>query len=67
MIIGVLNFNNDSVDIIHADKAYIDDVYSGDVERYLSEDLQYNPDDICYMSGIREINFADSDILNQIS
>ena len=67
MIIAVFNFNNASVDVIHADKAYIDDLYSGDVERYLVEDLQYNPDDICFMSDVRSINFADSDILNQIS
>lgn len=66
MIIGVFNFNNDSIDIIHADKAYIDDMYSGDVERYLSEDLQYNPDDICYMSDVSQINFAVSDTINQI-
>ena len=66
MIIAIFNFSNDSVDIISTDKAYIDDMYSSDIERYLVEDLQYNPDDICFMSGVRSINFADSDILNQI-
>ena len=66
MIIAVFNFSNDSVDIISADKAYIDDMYSSDIERYLVEDLQYNPDDICFVSGVRTIYFSDSDILNQI-
>lgn len=67
MIVAVFNFNNDSIDIISSDNAYINDIYSGDVERYLVEELQYNPDDICFMSNVRQINFADSDILNQIS
>jgi len=67
MTIAVFNYNNDSVDIIHADKAYIDDMYSGDVERYLYEDLNYDPDDIAFMSNFKSIEFIDSDRLNQIS
>lgn len=67
MTIAVFNYNNDSVDIIHADKAYIDDMYSGDIERYLYEDLNYDPDDIAFMSNFKSIEFIDSDRLNQIS
>lgn len=67
MTIAVFNYNNDSVDIIHADKAYIDDMYSGDVERYLYEDLNYDPDDIAFMSNFKSIEFIDFDRLNQIS
>ena len=67
MTIAVFNYNNDSVDIIHADKAYIDDMYSGDVERYLCEDLNYDPDDIAFMSNFKSIEFIDYDRLNQIS
>ena len=66
MIIAVFNFNNDSVDIVSVDKEYINMMYAGDIENYLSEDLQYNPDDIEFMSDVRAINFADSNILNQV-
>lgn len=66
MIVAVFNFNNDSVDIVSVNKAYIDDLYSGDTERYLVEELMYNPEEICFMSDVRSINFVDSDILNQI-
>lgn len=66
MTIAVFNFANDSLDIVHADTAYISDLYGGDVERYLCEDLCYDPDNICFMSDVRQINFTDNDSLNQI-
>lgn len=67
MTVAVFNYANDSVEIIHTDKAYIDYMYSGDVEHWLTEELGYDPDNISFMSGIREINFHDSDSLLQIS
>ena len=67
MMIAVFNFRNDSVDIITADKSYINDLYDSDVERYLVSELHYDPDDICFMSGFKSIEFIDNDRLNQIS
>jgi len=66
MTIAVFNFRNGSVDIIHADKSYIEDMYGNDVERYLFEELCYPVDDICFMSDIQEIQFIDQDRINQI-
>ena len=66
MTIAVFNFINCSVDIIHADKSYIEDMYGNDVERYLVEELRYSTDDICFMSDVYEIQFIDSDRINQI-
>ena len=67
MTIAVFNFPNDSVDIITVDAEYIRDIYAGDVENYLVKDLKYNPDEICFMSGFKSIEFIDNDRLNQIS
>ena len=67
MTIAVFNFRNDSLDIIHADKVYIDDMYGGDVENYLVSELNYDPDDICFMSDLKNIEFIDNDRLSQIS
>lgn len=66
MFIAVFNFTNDSLDIIQADKVYIDDIYASDVENYLVQEHNYNPDDMCFMSGMTQINFISNDELNQI-
>ena len=67
MTIAVFNFRNDSVDIIVADKVYIDTMYNGDVEHYLVSELNYDAEDICFMSGFKTLEFIDQDRLNQIS
>ena len=67
MTIAVFNFKNDSLDIIHVDKVYIEDMYGGDVENYLVSELNYDPDDICFMSDLKNIEFIDNDRLSQIS
>ncbi len=59
MTIAVFNFRNSSVDIIHADKSYIEDMYGNDVERYLVEEHCYLSDDMCFMSDVQEIQFID--------
>lgn len=67
MTIAVFNFPNGSLDIIHTDAAYIRDIYSGDVERYLVEELNYDPDDSAFMSDVKSIELIDNDRLNQIN
>lgn len=66
MTIAVFNYNNDSVDIITVDHEYIRDQYDDDIERYLAEDLNYNPDQIEFMSGFKSIEFIDNDRVHQI-
>ena len=66
MTIAVFNYNNDSVDIITVDHEYIRDQYDNDIERYLVEDLNYNPNKIEFMSGFKSIEFIDNDRVHQI-
>lgn len=66
MTIAVFNYNNDSVDIITVDHEYVRDLYDSDVERYLVEDVGYDPEAMQFMSGFTSIQFIDNDSLHQI-
>lgn len=66
MMIAVFNYPNESLDLISIDAAYIEDLYSGDVERYLYEEHNYSPGDMFYMSGIKDIQVIDNDRLCQV-
>lgn len=66
MTIAVFNFANDSLDIIHVDKVYIEDMYDGDVENYLVSEFPYESTNICFMSGFKTIEVIDNDRLNQV-
>lgn len=56
MKIAVLDFNCSSVDIISVDESFIDEKYNGEVEDFLVEHCQYNPDMIQWMAPVQELN-----------
>ena len=66
MKIAVIDYNNKDLNIHVCDKAYIDDVYEGSIERFLGEDQGYNLENIEWMEDISSVNIIDNDSINQI-
>lgn len=58
MKIAVLDFSCNSIDIITVNETLINEQYNGEVEDFLIEHCQYNPDMIQWIAGNLEMNLA---------